>query len=64
MDLKLFHIDLQGCTYVVQSFTEYVVNRGKVILLLVEAIGACLHCFLYLYFFFFQWKSLLNPSLS
>lgn len=32
----------QGCTYVAQSFVEYMVNRGKVILLLVEAIGECL----------------------
>lgn len=38
--------DMQGSTCVVESYVEYVVNHGKVILLLVEAIGA------YLYFFF------------
>ncbi|XP_021687467.2 uncharacterized protein LOC110669905 isoform X2 [Hevea brasiliensis] len=30
---------VKGCTYVVSSFMEYFVNRGKVIILLVEAIG-------------------------
>lgn len=30
---------IQGCTCVVASFQEYLVNRGKVIFLLVEAIG-------------------------
>ena len=33
---------MQGCTFVVSSFMEYFVNRGKVILLLVEAIGESL----------------------
>ena len=34
-----FDPQMQGSTYVVQSFVEYLVNHGKVILLLVEAIG-------------------------
>ncbi|KAJ4729137.1 UPF0114 domain-containing protein [Melia azedarach] len=33
---------IKGCTYVVASFAEYFVNRGKVILLLVEAIDVYL----------------------
>ena len=36
------YYDVQGCTYVMSSFAEYFVNRGKVILLLVEAIGESL----------------------
>lgn len=34
---------MQGCTYVVQSFMEYSVNRSKVIWSLVEAIGECIN---------------------
>ena len=30
---------MQGCTNVVSAFQQYLVNRGKVIFLLVEAIG-------------------------
>lgn len=42
---------MQGCTYVAQSFVEYIVNHGKVILLLVEAIGAYwLICYWYFIF--------------
>lgn len=33
---------IKGCTYVVASFQEYLVNRGKVIFLLVEAIDVYL----------------------
>ncbi|KAF3449244.1 hypothetical protein FNV43_RR09972 [Rhamnella rubrinervis] len=33
---------IKGCTYVFQSFVEYFVNHGKVILLLVEAIDVYL----------------------
>ncbi|KAF2314737.1 hypothetical protein GH714_032227 [Hevea brasiliensis] len=33
---------VKGCTYVVSSFMEYFVNRGKVIILLVEAIDVYL----------------------
>ncbi|PON76163.1 hypothetical protein TorRG33x02_243650 [Trema orientale] len=33
---------IKGCTYVAQSFVEYIVNHGKVILLLVEAIDVYL----------------------
>lgn len=33
---------IKGCSYVVSSFQEYFVNRGKVILLLVEAIDVYL----------------------
>lgn len=40
---------MQGCTYVVQSFVEYSVNRSKVIWSLVEAIGE------YLNIIFFPW---------
>lgn len=39
--------DVQGCTFVVSSFMEYFVNRSKVILLLVEAIGECLLFIIY-----------------
>ncbi|XP_060957858.1 uncharacterized protein LOC115697478 isoform X1 [Cannabis sativa] len=33
---------IKGCAYVVQSFVEYIVNHGKVIMLLVEAIDVYL----------------------
>lgn len=38
----LVYYDMQGCTYIVSAFLEYFVNRGTVILLLVEAIGESL----------------------
>lgn len=34
---------MQGCAYVVAAFGEYMVNRPKVIELLVEAIGELLN---------------------
>ncbi|KFK28596.1 hypothetical protein AALP_AA7G018000 [Arabis alpina] len=34
---------IKGCMYVADSFVQYSVNRGKVILLLVEAIGSMAH---------------------
>lgn len=34
-----YEFGMQGCAYVVASFGEYMVNRSKVIVLLVEAIG-------------------------
>lgn len=36
---------MQGCVYVAGAFTEYYVGGGKVILMLVEAIGEFLHHF-------------------
>jgi hypothetical protein len=37
-----YSVDIQGCTYVVSSFMEYSIKGGRVIQLLVEAIGECL----------------------
>jgi hypothetical protein len=42
LNALIYTVDMQGCTFVVSSFMEYFVNRGKVILLLVEAIGESL----------------------
>lgn len=36
---KFDEFGMQGCAFVVASFGEYMVNRSKVIGLLVEAIG-------------------------
>lgn len=50
---------MQGCTYVVQSFMEYSVNRSKVIWSLVEAIGEYLNIITFsmiygfIFYFFF-----------
>jgi hypothetical protein len=38
----IIYFDLQGCTYVGSAFMQYLVNRSKVIILLVEAIGVWL----------------------
>ncbi|KAF4374202.1 hypothetical protein F8388_022968 [Cannabis sativa] len=43
--LSVESFTLQGCAYVVQSFVEYIVNHGKVIMLLVEAIGTVMLVF-------------------
>lgn len=37
--MRSFCCYIQGCAFVIESFQEYFVNRGKVIFSLVEALG-------------------------